>query len=96
MPDLIITVRSEDAVMTTAAQRARAAVERAKDLPIKRCGTPDAASRGVHYWPDVVLCATATPMPVAITKMSRREPPPVQRSGPMPAAIPRLWAGERS
>ena len=42
MPDLIITVRSEDAVMTTAVQRARAAVERAKDLPIKRCGTPDA------------------------------------------------------
>jgi hypothetical protein len=28
MPDLIITVRSEDAVMTTAAQRARAAVGR--------------------------------------------------------------------
>lgn len=40
MPDLIITVRSEDAVMTTAAQRARAPVGRASDLPIKRRGTP--------------------------------------------------------
>jgi hypothetical protein len=33
MLDLIITVRSEDAVMTTAAQRARAAVGRLNTYP---------------------------------------------------------------
>jgi hypothetical protein len=46
MPDLIITVRSEDAVMTTAAQRARALVGRASDLPIKRRGNPQRCSTG--------------------------------------------------
>jgi hypothetical protein len=36
MPDLIIAVHSEEAVMATAAQRAWAAVGRAEDLHIKR------------------------------------------------------------